>query len=108
MHIPYAFPPAPSTPPEEVQVSALDSRTLLLTWEPPENRSRNGIIQRYHINITEVDTMSSFLLETTSLSIVVDNLHPYYTYDCSVAAETVELGPFSIVTTITLPEDGKL
>ena len=98
---------APSAPPEEVQVLAVDSKTLELMWQPPDNRSRNGIIQRYHINITELDTQSTFLLETTALSVVVDNLHPYYSYSCSVAAETVELGPFSVVIVITLPEDCK-
>ena len=84
-----------------------DSRTLRLIWQPPENRSRNGIIQRYIINITELNTGSSFQLETTDLFLVVDSLHPYYQYSCIVAAETVELGPFSIAVIIELPEDGK-
>ena len=101
--------PAPSTPPEEIQVSAEDSRTLQLTWQPPENRSRNGIIQGYHINITELNTYTTFIyvLEATELSLVVDNLHPYYSYSCVIAAETIELGPFSVAVIIELPEDGK-
>ena len=91
-----------------MQATAGDSRTLQLSWQPPSNRSRNGIIRRYIINITEMETSSSFQLETTDLFIVVDDLHPYYQYSCSVAAETVDLGPFSVAVIIQLPEDGKL
>ena len=87
-------------------MSAEDSRTLRLTWQPPNNNSRNGIIQRYYINITELNTQSSFVVETISESVVVYDLHPYYRYSCIVAAETVELGPFSVPVTIQLPEDG--
>ena len=99
---------APSAPPDDVQVTAGDSRTLQLSWQPPSNRSRNGIIQRYVINITELETSYSFQLETTDLFVVANDLHPYYQYSCSVAAETVGLGPFSVAVIIQLPEDGKL
>ena len=88
-------------------MSAEDSRTLRLSWEPPGNRSRNGIIVRYYVNITELNTDSSFLVETTDQWVVVDDLHPYYRYSCIVAAETVELGPFSAPVIVELPEDGK-
>ena len=98
---------APSAPPEDIQISAEDSRTLRLSWEPPNNRSRNGIIQLYHINVTELYTDFTFLVETTAQSVLVDDLHPYYRYSCIVAAETVDLGPFSSPVFIQLPEDGK-
>ena len=91
-----------------MQATAGDSRTLQLSWQPPSNRSRNGIIQRYIINITELETSSSFQLETTDLFVIATDLHPYYQYSCSVAAETVGLGPFSVAVIIQLPEDGKL
>ena len=99
----------PSAPPDDVQVTAEGSRTLQLSWQPPANRSRNGIIQRYIVNITELDTGSTLQLETNNydLFVVVGNLHPYYQYSCIVAAETVGLGPFSMAVIIELPEDGK-
>ena len=97
---------APSAPPENVQASAEDSRTLRLSWEPPTDGSRNGIILRYFYNITELESQSSFVYSTTGESVVVDDLHPYYRYSCIVAAETVELGPYSAPVTIQLPEDG--
>ena len=97
---------APSAPPENVQVSAENSRALTLSWQPPGIRSRNGIVQHYYVNITELNTQSGFVVEATGESVVVDDLHPYYQYSCIVAAETVELGPFSAPVTIQLPEDG--
>ena len=42
---------------------------------------------------------------TTTL---VQNLHPYTTYVCSVSAETVAPGPFSLPVVVQTPEDGKL
>lgn len=98
---------APSGPPENIVVVAEDSRTFQLSWQPPDNRSRNGIIQRYYINITELETDYTFLLDTTELSYTVDDLHPSYQYSCAIAAETVDIGPFSTPLFIELPEDGK-
>ena len=82
------------------------STALNLSWQPPASEGTNGIIQRYIINITEVDTGSHLQLETTNLFVVANNLHPYYQYKCTVAAETVGLGPFSTAVSIILPEDG--
>lgn len=40
-------PPGPSTPPEELQLSALDSSSVLVSWRPP--LEPNGIITSYKI-----------------------------------------------------------
>ena len=87
---------------------AVDSRTLNLSWQPPADINTNGIIQQYVIEITETDTGSIFQLATNLTFLVVNDLHPYYEYCCTVAAETVDLGPHSAPVTILLPEDGKL
>ena len=47
-------------------------------------------------------------MESTNTEITLQNLHPFYQYLCSVAAETVALGPSSPVLTIEMPEDGNL
>ena len=83
--------------------------TLLLTWQLPSLKDRYGIIQQYTINITEVETgaLQHLIAEGTILS--VSPLHPFYTYNCSIAAETsVGLGPFSNPQTVQMPEDGRL
>ena len=78
-----------------------------MSWLPPTSSSSNGIIQHYIINITELNTGSSFQLDTTELFLIVNDLHPFYQYSIIVAAETVGLGPFSSPVFIELPEDGK-
>ena len=36
----------------------------------------------------------------------VDDLHPYYHYNVSVAAMTVDIGPFSFQVKVHMPEAG--
>lgn len=44
------YPLGPSTPPEELQLSALDSSSVLMSWRPP--LEPNGIIVNYSILYT--------------------------------------------------------
>jgi len=99
---------APTAPPEDLLAVSLDSRTLLISWQPPAEEDRNGIIRRYVTNVTELDTGTNFEMESTNTEITLQNLHPFYQYSCSVAAETVALGPSTPVLTIEMPEDGNL
>lgn len=76
-----------------------------MSWELPPVERRNGIIKWHHIVIkNESETQT---LNTTNNGIVINNLHPYYTYDFSVAAVTVGIGPYASGR-LTLPQDGKL
>ena len=86
----------------------IDSRTLSLAWEEPQEEDRNGIIRQYHINVTEVNTRRQFQVVSTTTSISISSLHPDYTYQWTVAAFTIGLGPFSTSETISTPEDGGL
>ena len=69
---------------------------------------KNGIIRRFIINITELNSGTEFQLENATTEITIQNLHPFYRYSYSVAAETVALGPFTLGFIIEMPEDGKL
>ena len=40
-------------------------------------------------------------------SMVIRDLHPFYTYRFSIAAQTVAVGPFSNSTVLQMPEAGK-
>ena len=44
---------------------------------------------------------------TDNTHITLADLHPFYTYSCSVAAETIDIGPFTAELTTQMPEDGK-
>lgn len=71
---------------------------LRLSWTPPPSGQQNGEIQGYTVEIDNEETGSELLSNTTSTSLSVSSLHPYYTYQCRVAAfNSVGLGPFSNV-----------
>ncbi len=76
-------------------------------WSPPTFEEVNGIIQHYVLSITELETGEVHTRMTSSLVLVINDLHPYYTYECKVAAATVGLGPYSNAVTIQLNEEGK-
>ena len=69
---------------------------------------RNGIIRRYIINVTELNSGTEYQLENSSTEITIPDLHPFYQYFYSVAAITVALGPFTPGFITEMPEDGKL
>ena len=99
---------APSAPPEELFVPSVSSTSFVLSWMPPPTSQQNGIIREYTVNITELQTGISIVLNSTSTSVSARSLHPYYTYECVVSAYTVGSGPYSEVFTITTSEDGML
>ena len=99
---------APSAPPEELVAVNVSSTSFVLFWSPPPTNQQNGIIREYTVNLTELQTGNSIVLNSTSTSVSVLSLHPYYTYKCVVSAYTVGSGPYSEVFTITTLEDGML
>lgn len=67
---------------------------ITLSWLPPETIHINGIIDHYVVMVTEVYTGRVFTLRAEDVTILVGPLHPFYVYECQVAAFTVGLGPF--------------
>lgn len=72
---------------------------------PPSIESQNGVIQRYVVKVTEEETSTVMLHYANATQVTVEDLHPYYTYTCAVAAETVDVGPYSANIIIQLDED---
>ena len=81
--------------------------SIQLSWAPPPLDETNGIIREYRINITELETGDNQQLTTSTTSLVVQNLHPYYTYEVLVSAHTVDTGPFSSPVSVVTPQDSK-
>ena len=81
-----------------------------MTWEPPLEDNQNGIITSYTIRLYDIvaDKTTLYQREGHHAQFVIDTLHPYYEYDVSVAAETVDIGPFSVIQRIRTQEDSKL
>ena len=89
-------------------IIAESSRSLRLTWGPPSEESRNGIIVGYNVFITP-DSGATMETTTTATSYVASNLRPFTTYTCSVTARTsVGQGPLTAALLQTTPEDGRL
>lgn len=77
-----------------------------MSWTAPYIEDRNGIIREYRVNLEEVESSQRLTYSTTNTFITVQSLHPFYTYRCGVSAFTVDTGPFTNFTEVTLPEDG--
>ena len=102
-----SFTSAPSRQPQNVQLSALSSTSILITWSPPPVDDQNGVITGYLINLTEADTGTVLHMTSRTTSLTATSLHPYYMYEVVVAAVTVAVGPYSQPAQITTPEDSK-
>ena len=98
---------APSSAPVITASYAVNSRIVALHWNPPPVGDHNGIIRKYLINVTAVQTGNFLQTQTPGTLGIISSLIPSFTYKFSVAAYTVSAGPYSSVVTITMPEDGE-
>lgn len=78
-----------------------------ISWNYPPPADWNGQIRHFVVNITEVNTKLRYELTTTSNTLEVNFLHPFYTYLCSVAAVTVSSGPYSHPVSVTTMSAGE-
>ena len=104
------LPLAPTAPPLNTTGNRVsDTPTLItLSWLPPDTIHINGIIDHYIVRVTEVYTGRVFNLRAEETTILVGPLHPFYIYECQVAAFTVGLGPFGQPFTAQAGETGEM
>lgn len=76
-------------------------------WESPPEEDINGVLRQFVIRVLEHETGRIITNTSSYEQITLLELHPHYTYSVSVAAETINTGPFSNNITIQLAEDGK-
>ena len=107
MILPCSFSTVPSGIPQSIQAEPIDSRSLLLAWEPPLAEEQNGVIQEYLINISVSETGDEFQFRSTNTTLIVEDLHAHYTYSFVISAVTIGPGPYSEVYTVQMPEDGR-
>ena len=98
----------PVGPPLNFTVRTVDPRSLELNWNPPAADLQHGIIRGYNIRVFTRETMreQNFTVFDRVTELTVNNLHPFYTYECSIVAVTIGPGPSASVTS-QLPQDGK-
>ena len=87
-------------------VSDVESRSLQLSWEAPPTEVVNGIIRKYLVNLTALDSGAERIVESFATSLEINNLHPYTRYTISVSAFTVRKGP-GIVDVVEMLQDSK-
>ena len=99
------LPLAPSSPPVNFVATATSPRSAMMVWSPPPADDINGVITRYIINVTVMETGQMFQLTSTTTTLTVSTLSPYRTFICIIAAETsVGIGPFSTSFNVTTPQ----
>lgn len=83
--------------PQDVKVVAINSTSIHVTWKPPQEKEKNGIIRGYHIHVQEVreegkgflnEPMRFNVLDDTTLELNVSGLQPDTRYNVQVAALT--------------------
>ena len=87
----------PTSPPLNTTGSAFNSTAIIFTWEHPPLEGRNGMLTGYSLTVTELvtNTTTTFRQSGDRIELVVAGLHPYYEYQCAIAAETsVGRGPY--------------
>ena len=98
----------PSSPAHNVLAYNITSTSIYLSWDPPPDDQRNGIIVQYSIRIVPPLGGTIVYFNSTATSIVVTPLSPYTTYRCSVAAATsMGRGPFSGAIMVQTHEAGE-
>ena len=97
----------PSEPPSNITVLPTNASTVIVSWSPPLEEDRNGIIQGYTVRVVGVHTDEDFTLSVSTTAAIVGGLHPFYSYKFRVAAVTILHGPFSNPKTAMMPPFGK-
>ena len=91
---------APSTPPGNLRAIDVTSTSIHLSWNPPQPDRQNGVIRHYSVIIFAEG--SYFKTEKVSgTTLLLQDLHPFYSYHFTVCAVTVALGPCSTFDAIT-------
>jgi len=99
---------APTGAPTNPQTFLVTAESARLVWSPPIPGSENGIIRGYHINLTEINTTRQWEFFSVNTELLLDFLHPHYTYQCMIAAVTIKVGPFTPAFNFTTSEECKM
>ena len=94
-----------------MEVTAISSTEITVTWEEVLPIDQNGIITIYEVwfePLQFMESLSTLVTNTTDMAANLTNLQEYVEYNISVRAYTsIGFGPFSTEITERTFEDGK-
>uniref|UniRef100_A0A7N6A605 Down syndrome cell adhesion molecule a n=1 Tax=Anabas testudineus TaxID=64144 RepID=A0A7N6A605_ANATE len=105
---------APDGPPQEVQLEALSSQSIRVTWRPPKKHLQNGAIRGYQVGYREYSSGGNYQFSVISVettgdnaeNLVLDNLKKFTQYGVVVqASNSAGTGPSSTEVAATTLED---
>ena len=98
----------PSSPPQNVMVTSVNSASLMASWQLPSTINYNGPITGHVIQYTRGGT-SNMMNVNSGTTHTISGLVAYVDYSVTVAARTVNgTGPFSSAVVQRSGEDGEL
>ena len=87
----------------------MDHASILLSWNPPPFEDQNGIIRHYEAKLVALSTGETHIIHTSAThSVTVLSLQPFTNYSCTVAAETVAIGPYTEELTVQTEQTGNI
>ena len=96
----------PSSPPQQVIVTSVDSTTMKVSWKPPPMIHHNGLLTGYIIQYTSVGSSDTTSVTVTSGNTFIISGLDKSNYSVSVAATNINgTGPFSTPTVLAPGED---
>ena len=82
---------APSAPPQNLAISFNDSKSLLVSWQPPPLQDQNGVIRNYSVSYRIADSSDSpVVMQISTLTVTLVELAIFTEYEVSVRAITIE------------------
>ena len=98
--------------PQNIEITAVSSTAIMVTWEEVLAIDENGIIINYEVQfelLEFTETLTTSSVNTTDLTVTIGSLQEYVEYDVSVRAYTsVGPGPYSNPVTERTLEDRTL
>ena len=112
-HVILIYSTAPSSPPQNIEVSSDDPASLKVSWQPPLETDCNGTITGYVIQYTRVGIFESddkMILNVSNVTVLaISGLIANDDYKVTVAAVNENgTGPFSKPVVKTSGEDSEL
>ena len=86
--------------------SSINSTAVSISWDPLPIVDQNGVVRIYDVIVRE-ENGKIIQICSKNTSAVVTALHPDYNYSISVAAFTIQAGPFSNELILRTAEDSK-